>query len=78
MSTFICPHCDEVTAIFDSGGADKISERTGAEVLGAIPLDPRVRASGDSGNPIVAADSQSPVSRVFYEIADKVRDRFPA
>jgi len=77
MSTFVCPHCGETTHIFDSDGGDKIGERTSAEVLGRIPLDPQVRSGGDRGEPIVRADSDSAVSRAFLEIADKIMDRYP-
>lgn len=78
MSMFVCPHCGESTPIFDTDGGRKISERTKAEVLGQIPLDPRVREGGDSGSPIVKSDPKSPVSRAFLEIADKILKRFPA
>ena len=78
MSTFVCPHCGEATEIFDEGGAKKISKRTRADVLGDIPLDPRVRAGGDAGNPIVRKDPNSPVSQAFADIAGKIMERYPA
>jgi len=77
MSTFICPHCGEATDIFDSGGGKKISIRTSAEVLGAIPLDPRVRAGGDAGRPIVLEAPDSPVAQAFIDIANKIVERYP-
>jgi len=78
MSTFVCPHCGGKTDIFDTGGGKKIGERTGAEVLGQIPLDPKIRAAGDTGTPIVKQDPESPVTRAFIEIADKIIERYPA
>ena len=77
MSTFVCPHCGKATPIFDSEGGKKIHKRTKAAVLGEIPLDPRVRAGGDTGSPIVKADLESPVSKAFLAIADKILERFP-
>jgi ATP-binding protein involved in chromosome partitioning len=78
MSYFVCPHCNERTDIFDHGGARAISDRLETEFLGEIPLDPRVRATGDDGDPIVSHDPGSPISAAFFTIADRIRDRFPA
>jgi ATP-binding protein involved in chromosome partitioning len=78
MSTFICPHCGEKTDIFDSEGGKKISAKTSAALLGQIPLDPKVRADGDRGVPIVKADVDSPIAKAFLEIADRILERYPA
>jgi ATP-binding protein involved in chromosome partitioning len=77
MSTFVCPHCGQVTDIFDSGGADKISARTSVEKLGQIPIDPMIRAGGDKGEPVVASNGNSPVAQAFFGVADKIVARFP-
>jgi ATP-binding protein involved in chromosome partitioning len=78
MSTFVCPHCGEKTDIFDSGGGKKISRKTSVEILGEIPLDPRVREGGDQGRPIVTMDGKSPIAKAFFDVADKILERFPA
>jgi len=77
MSTFICPHCGKKTDIFDSGGGKKIAAKTSAALLGQIPLDPQVRADGDRGVPIVKADAASPISKAFFEVADRILSRYP-
>ena len=77
MSTFVCPHCGEKTDIFDRDGGKKISAKTSVALLGQIPLDPRIRAEGDRGVPIVRADADSPVSKAFFEVADGILERFP-
>ncbi|MEE9270448.1 MAG: Mrp/NBP35 family ATP-binding protein [Candidatus Krumholzibacteria bacterium] len=77
MSTFVCPHCGEKTDIFDTGGGEKIGKRTRTDVLGHIPLDPRVRAGGDDGNPIVKLDAESPISQAFFAVADKILEHYP-
>jgi ATP-binding protein involved in chromosome partitioning len=77
MSTFVCPHCGEKTDIFDSGGGKTISARTSVELLGQIPLDPKVRADGDRGLPILESDKDSPVSKAFLDVADKIQVRYP-
>ncbi|MEJ2722229.1 MAG: P-loop NTPase, partial [bacterium] len=77
MSTFVCPHCGEKTDIFDSDGGKRIAERTSTELLGQIPLDPKVRADGDGGKPIVKSDIDSPVAQAFLEVADRIIEKFP-
>src|SRR5262245_37032787 len=39
--------------IFGSGGGRKLASASGVPFLGAIPIDPRVSACGDQGEPIV-------------------------
>lgn len=72
MSHFHCPHCGERTDIFSSGGALSVSERTGTAMLGNIPLDPEIRASGDLGKPLVLEKPDSPHGQAYINIAKKV------
>ncbi|MBP2680339.1 MAG: soj 2 [Candidatus Krumholzibacteriota bacterium] len=77
MSTFVCPHCGKETPIFDEGGGEKIAAKTSAALLGKIPLDPKVRADGDRGVPIVKADENSPITKAFLALADRILERYP-
>ncbi|UCG51984.1 MAG: Mrp/NBP35 family ATP-binding protein [Candidatus Latescibacterota bacterium] len=77
MSTFVCPHCGDKTDIFASDGGKRISAKTSAALLGQIPLDPEVRAGGDKGRPTLRSDIDSPISKAFLEVADKIMERFP-
>ncbi len=69
MSYFVCPHCDQRTDIFGSGGALRLAQDHEVPLLGQIPLDPAVRAGGDIGQPVVAEDPTSKVSEAFQRIA---------
>jgi ATP-binding protein involved in chromosome partitioning len=40
--------------------------------LGEVPIDPVVRAGGDSGRPVVVAEPDSPAGKAISEIATKV------
>ena len=71
MSGFICPHCNERTDIFGSGGGHELAERYELPFLGAIPLDPRVRV-GIDGAPFMAGAADSPVGRIFTEVASHI------
>lgn len=75
MSYFKCPHCDERTDIFASGGGKKTAEDFGANFLGEIPLDPQIRRTGDEGKPIVEATPDSPQGKEFIELAGVVWER---
>ncbi len=72
MSGFVCPHCNELTEIFRSGGGEKTAESLNIQFLGRIPLEPGVVVSGDSGMPVVISDPESKSAAAFKAIAGKV------
>lgn len=78
MSQFICPHCSKATHIFNHGGGRKAAEMFGIPFLGEIPLDLKVRESGDLGVPVVAGAKDSPEAKAFQEIARNVAGRVSA
>ena len=71
MSGFICPHCNEQTDIFGTGGGRELAERYELPFLGAIPLDPRIRL-GEHGAPFMVAAAETPVGRVFRDVASHI------
>jgi ATP-binding protein involved in chromosome partitioning len=75
MSEFICPACGHAESIFGSGGARREAEAMGVPFLGAVPLEPAVRAAGDQGAPIVVVAPESRSARAFHEIAERVAQR---
>lgn len=72
MSFFLCPHCGERTNVFSAGGGKETAEKLGVKFLGEIPLDPFIRSTGDSGNPVVSADRYSPQAVRFTKMTDKI------
>jgi ATP-binding protein involved in chromosome partitioning len=72
MSWFACPHCGGRTEIFAHGGARKAAGRYGVPFLGEVPLDPAVRVAGDAGEPVVAAQPESPQAKAFRDVAAAV------
>ena len=74
MSYFVCGHCGERTEIFSHGGGERAAEKLGIPFLGRIPIDPAIRAGGDTGMPIVVANPTSPQATAFREIAAKLAD----
>ena len=67
--------------VFGSGGGQQVADSLGRVVgtkvplLGQVPLDPRLRELGDSGDPIVAADPEAPAARVLRDIAGQLSTR---
>ena len=75
MSYFCCPNCGHRTEIFSHGGARLEAEKLGAEFLGEIPLDIRIRETSDAGTPIVIEDPGSPLSQAYMQIAARVWEK---
>jgi ATP-binding protein involved in chromosome partitioning len=75
MSYFQCPHCGTRSDIFGHGGARQEAERLGVPFLGEIPLHMSVRATSDSGTPIVESEPNGPYAALYREIGGKVRDQ---
>jgi len=72
MSSFVCPHCGEVTDIFKKGGGERTAGVLGTAYLGAIPLDPKIVLGGDAGVPIVVAEPDGPHAAAFRQVAEAV------
>ena len=75
MSYFQCPHCGTRSDIFGHGGARHEAERLGVPFLGEIPLHMSIRATSDSGKPVVASDPDGPHAAIYRGIGAKVRDQ---
>ncbi len=60
--------------IFGQGGGEETAKALESELLGQIPLDPKLREGGDRGIPISVASPQSSASKAFETIARKLVD----
>ncbi len=72
MSWFECPHCGKPSALFGSGGGERLAKAVDLPLLGQVPLYPRVMEGGDAGTPIVAADAGSAAARALVAIANRI------
>ena len=73
MSWFECPHCGKPTALFGSGGGERLAQEVGLPLLGQVPLVPRVMEGADRGEPILVSDPESSAAKAILAIAAKVR-----
>lgn len=78
----ICPHCGEILkcahcgneiTFFGEGGAEIASEELEVPFLGSIPVDPRIRISGDEGTPFVLKYPDSEAAKNFREIVKNIK-----
>jgi ATP-binding protein involved in chromosome partitioning len=58
--------------VFGEGGGQKLAKESGVPFIGSIPLDPRVRVGGDSGQPVVVSHPDSPVAKALISIAEDI------
>ena len=72
MSTHICSNCGHEEHIFGQGGAERMCREYGTELLGALPLDIRIREQADSGKPTVVADPDGRVAEIYRAIARRL------
>ena len=78
MSMHICSHCGHAEPIFGEGGGQALGADFNVPLLGQLPLDLRIRQGLDAGQPIVAADPESPISQQYRDIALRVAGEIAA
>ena len=75
MGLHVCSQCGHEEHIFGEGGAERVSQSYGVELLGSLPLDASIRAQSDAGTPAVAADPDGRVAQIYLGIARRVMDQ---
>ena len=59
--------------IFGNGGVKRTAEEFNKEFLGEIPINSEVGISGDSGKPIVEKYPDHEISKIYLELAEKIK-----
>lgn len=67
MSGFVCPDCGKEYDIFGKGTSKVLADAYHTDIIAQIPLEPKVRESGDSGKPIVFFDPTSLSSKAYVK-----------
>jgi len=73
MSGFTCPHCGKTADIFKKGSSEKAAKEMGIPYLGSIPIDPQITDKGDLGSPFMADKKETPATKAFKAIVEKVQ-----
>jgi ATP-binding protein involved in chromosome partitioning len=74
MTHFLCPNCNEKIEIFKGKGGEKESERLNVPLLGQVYISPEIALSADKGTPYVIQYEDSPITKIYQNIASKVVD----
>jgi len=61
-----------VTAMFGTGGGQRLAESIGAPLLASIPLDAAVAAAGDAGTPVAMEHPEKAASVAYRDLADVI------
>ncbi len=59
--------------IFGEGGVKKTADEYKKEFLGEIPINSEIGKSGDSGKPIVEANPNHEISKIYLNLANKIK-----
>ncbi|MDX1724632.1 MAG: iron-sulfur cluster carrier protein ApbC [Pseudomonas sp.] len=69
MSIHVCSQCGHEEHIFGSGGARRMAEQYGSQLLGELPLDIGIRIGADAGQPIVVSAPEGSLAQTYRDIA---------
>jgi Mrp family chromosome partitioning ATPase len=74
MAGFVCPNCKAESQIFrpTTGGAARLAKETGVELLGSVPLDPRIGKSADYGVSFLDEYPESPATSAYLHIIQRM------
>ena len=62
--------------IFGEGGVKRSANEFNKEFLGEIPINPDVGRLGDIGTPIVEKDPNNEISKIYIELAKKIKESY--
>ena len=62
--------------IFGEGGVEKAANDYKKKFLGKIPLNIDLRVAADTGKPLVEINPDHKISKIFIEIAKKIKESF--
>ncbi len=72
MAAFICPHCNQESAIFGSHGGQAMAKEYDTNLLGSIPLATRIREETDKGIPTVVSEPDNVLAKAYQQVALKL------
>ena len=72
MAVHVCSNCGHAEHVFGEGGGEKMAAQYGVPMLGALPLDIRIRERGDAGVPVVVAEPDSAVAQAYRAAARRL------
>ena len=62
--------------IFGEGGVVKTAREFQKEFLGEIPINPEIGKCADEGQPIVEANPNNEISKIYIDFAKKIKSTY--
>ena len=62
--------------IFGEGGVQRTAKEFNKDFLGEIPINPEVGKCGDEGKPIVEANPNHEISKIYLEFENKIKSTY--
>ena len=62
--------------IFGEGGVEKLATNYKKEFLGKVPINIDLRVAADTGKPLVGKNPEHKISKIFIEMAKKIKGSF--
>ncbi len=62
--------------IFGEGGVKKTAKEFNKEFFGEIPIDPEIGKQGDLGIPIVESNNEHKISKIYNNLANKIKSNY--
>ena len=62
--------------IFGEGGVEQVARDYKKKFLGKVPINIDLRVAADSGKPLFEKNSEHKISKIFLEMANKVKESF--
>ena len=62
--------------IFGEGGVEKLAANYKKEFLGKVPINIDLRVAADNGKPLVGKNPEHKISKIFIEMATKIKESF--
>jgi ATP-binding protein involved in chromosome partitioning len=75
MAYYHCPNCQHIDPIFGEDGAKQMASQFNLDSLGTLPLNTEIRRASDAGVPIAINEPESPLAKLYAEIAVKMAAR---
>lgn len=72
MSVYQCEQCGHKAPIFGEDGGEKLAKITDVELLAKIPLLTRIREQSDVGKPIMIAEPDGEIAKIYADIVRKI------
>jgi len=71
MSEHVCESCGHVNSVFGKSGAVQLSQEFTTPLLASLPMHAHVRYHSDQGMPMVIAQPDHQISKIYAQIAQQ-------